>query len=248
MRTKAILAALSTRGARRRLRRRRRRRRPPPPATSEVPASASAVGRRLHRLPEEAGRLDGRHARAGRHGRGRRPDRRDQRAAEGGLRRSGGGARASLTIAARCGCIALLDRRPGGRSFSCVRRRRRRERRSSPTRDDEVIEVLPAARRRPRRGPAAAPGSSRRGPTMPRSRCASPSAISTRRAQAGDPRFAGLALAALAALARRSDRARRGAADARDAAAVPARVRRRGRAACASCSRGPAQRARRRPG
>ena len=53
-----------------------------PPADQRGAGQRQRLDRRLRRLPEEAGRVVGRHARAGRHGRGHRPDRRDQRTAD----------------------------------------------------------------------------------------------------------------------------------------------------------------------
>ena len=111
----------------------------------------------------------------------------------------------------------------------------------TPTRDDEVIEVLPASAgnrgedRQLRKRLAARPDDAKLATAVARR-------YLEQARESGDPRFAGLALAALRAWPDADRRPRRRAAPARDARAVSPRVRCRGRAP-ASAARTARQRA-----
>ena len=154
----------------------------PPPATERGAGQRERVGRRLHRLPEDAGRLDGRHARAGRH-EPRSPARPTRPANRRRWTERDAGRRSRLPYdRARCGCIHLPTGALAAGLLVCCDGRRRPTP-IVPTRDDEVIEVAARRRRRPRRGPAPAPAA--RGPARRcRARGArSRGAISTARAR-----------------------------------------------------------------
>ena len=174
-------------------------------------------------------------------------DRRDQRAA--GRRLSAATAAvapapprldASRRCASRCACT---DRRLGGRSFLGCRIG------AAAARDaDHADAATTRSSRCCRRAPAIAAKSGERArrlaarPDDPALALAVAQRYLEQARESGDPRFAGLALAALRAWTDAATRARRRAADAGDAAAVPARVRRRGRAP-ATAARAAGQRA-----
>ena len=153
---------------------------------------------------------------------------------------------ATLSIAAMRS-LHRSDRRLGGRSF-CVRGGRSAGAAPiTPTRDDEVIEVLPASAgnrgedRQLRKRLAARPDDAKLATAVARR-------YLEQARESGDPRFAGLALAALRAWPDANDRARRACCSLRatleqylhefDAAVAHLRLLRAGRAASASRRRG----------
>ncbi len=157
------------------------------------------VGRRLHRLPAAARRLDGRHARAGRHERRRPARRRHERADQGRLKTREGGGRARRPYASRAmRTLHALTGAVRGRSFFGRARSLRgpsRSRRRATTRSSRCCRPAPATAARTASCASASP----HGPTTPRSPLAVARRYLEQARESGDPRFAGLALAALRA-------------------------------------------------
>ena len=187
----AVLAAL----------RRRRRRPPPPPATvarcrraraSRSTASSPTCRRWSPRRPTCSSRSTPAPSSP--------PDRRDQRADRRSTEtREGGGPRpATLSIAAMRSLHALTGALAAGLFLAVRGRRRSARRRSRRRRDDEVIEVLPASAgnrgedRQLRKRLAARPDDAALAMAVARR-------YLEQARESGDPRFAGLALAALRA-------------------------------------------------
>src|SRR4051794_8192863 len=175
-----------------------RRRRRPAARDRAGPGARHPNCQRLHRLPARPRRVDGRQARAGRHERGDAADRRHRRAAGRRLKRRGGGGAATLSIAPMRSLRALTGALLAGLLVVAGATAIANAAPITPTRDDEVIEVLPATSasrsedRQLRKRLAEHPGDA-----------ALAAAVAQRyleqARESGDPRFAGLALAALRA-------------------------------------------------